>query len=61
MHTRSPTRLLRELGVLRFCALHLTLGFPVFTALINPLLWLLSVIWLVGGPAWSAALLPPPV
>ena len=61
VHTRSPARLLRELGVLRFCALHLTLGFPVFTALINPLLWLLSVIWLFGGPAWSAALLPPPV
>jgi peptidoglycan/LPS O-acetylase OafA/YrhL/cellulose synthase/poly-beta-1,6-N-acetylglucosamine synthase-like glycosyltransferase len=61
VHTRSPTRLLRELGALRFCAFHLTLGFPVFTALINPLLWLLSAIWLFGGPAWSTRLLPPPV
>ena len=61
VHTRSPGRLLRELGAVRFCALHLTLGFPVFTALINPLLWLLSAIWLFGGPAWSTTLLPSPI
>lgn len=51
VHTRSPRQLLRELGPVRFAAVHLTVGFPALTTLINPILWLVGLGWLLGGPA----------
>ncbi|MGH3670706.1 MAG: glycosyltransferase family 2 protein, partial [Pseudonocardiaceae bacterium] len=59
VHTRHPARLLRELGPARFAAMHLTLGYPLFAALINPILWLVGLGSLLGGPALVSPLLPP--
>jgi glycosyltransferase XagB len=57
---RWTYRLWRDLGPLRFTAFQLTTVLFTFTALVNPLLWLLTVLWLAGGfgPVTGALPLP---
>ncbi len=57
-HMRSPYRLWRDLGPRRFTGLQLTLALPVLTALVNPLLWALTVVFLLRGPAHGATSFP---
>jgi cellulose synthase/poly-beta-1,6-N-acetylglucosamine synthase-like glycosyltransferase len=52
---RSSYRLWRNLGPTRFAALQLTSALGVCTALANPLFWLLTVAWLVGGSGGPVA------
>jgi cellulose synthase/poly-beta-1,6-N-acetylglucosamine synthase-like glycosyltransferase len=52
---RSSYRLWRNLGPARFAALQLTSALGVCTALANPLFWLLTVAWLVGGSGGPVA------
>ncbi len=52
---RSSYRLWRNLGPARFTALQLTSALGVCTALANPLFWLLTVAWLVGGSGGPVA------
>ena len=61
VHLRSPYRLWRDLGARRFLGLQLTLGLPVLTALVTPLLWALIVVYLVSRDGPRAALFPAPV
>jgi cellulose synthase/poly-beta-1,6-N-acetylglucosamine synthase-like glycosyltransferase len=57
--TRSTYRLWRDLGPLRFTAFQLTTVLFTFTALANPLLWLLTLLWLAGGSHPVAGVFPP--
>jgi cellulose synthase/poly-beta-1,6-N-acetylglucosamine synthase-like glycosyltransferase len=57
--TRSAGRLWRDLGPLRFTAFQLTTASVTVTALVNPLLWLLTLLWLAGGTQPIASVLPP--
>jgi hypothetical protein len=59
VHMRSPRRLWRELGCVRFFAIHVILGLPILAALVNPFLWLLTMIWLLAAPPWVTAIFPP--
>ena len=52
---RSSYGLWRNLGPARFAALQLTSALGICTALANPLLWLLTVAWLVGGSGGPVA------
>ena len=56
--TRSTYRLWRDLGPLRFTAFQLTTALVTLTALVNPLLWLLTLLWLAGGSHLVAGVLP---
>ena len=57
--TRLAYRLWRELGPLRSAAFQLTTGSAAITALVNPLLWLLTLLWLAGGSQPIAEALTP--
>lgn len=56
--TRSAYSLWRELGTIRFMAFQLTSAFLTFTALVNPLLWVLTLLWLAGGSHPVAGVFP---
>jgi cellulose synthase/poly-beta-1,6-N-acetylglucosamine synthase-like glycosyltransferase len=57
--TRSAYRLGRDLGPLRATAFQLTTASVMVTALVNPLLWLLALLWLAAGSRPIAGVLPP--
>ena len=59
VHMRRPVRLYQRLGFIGFVGFQMFVGFPPFTALINPLLWLTFLISLIIGPQHVAALFPP--
>lgn len=61
VHSRRPVRMVRELGVRKALAIHLTLGFSTVTTLINPVMWALTVSYFVFGPEWMEPLFPPAV
>ena len=56
--TRSAYQLWRDLGPLRSTAFQLTTASAMVTALVNPLLWLLALLWLAGGSQLIAGVLP---
>jgi glycosyltransferase XagB len=58
VHTRCPRQLIRELGVCGFCSVHLTLGLPALATLLNPLLWLIGLIWIFAEPRPQQVSLP---
>ena len=59
VHMRRPVAVHRELGVRGALGLHLfVLGTPL-TALINPLFWILAVLWFAQKPSGVAELFPP--
>lgn len=61
VHMRHPIRLYRRLGPIGFIGFQMFVGFPPFTALINPLLWALSVVAILIGADKVAPLFPPAV
>lgn len=58
VHSRHPMRTLRELGIKRAAAMHLTLGFSTFTTLVNPVFWAMTVSYLVLGPTYLEPVFP---
>ena len=61
VHMRHPIQLYRRLGFFGFMGFQMFVGFPPFTALINPFLWLSCAAASLIGPAKIAALFPAPV
>jgi len=61
VHMRHPVQLYRRLGFVGFMGFQMFVGFPPFTALINPFLWLSCAAASLIGPAKIAALFPAPV
>lgn len=61
VHMRHPLTLYRRLGPVGFIGFQMFIGFPPFTALINPLLWGAFLVALLIGPTHVAALYPGPV
>jgi cellulose synthase/poly-beta-1,6-N-acetylglucosamine synthase-like glycosyltransferase len=59
VHMRHPVRLYRRLGFVGFMGFQMFIGFPPFTALINPVLWGIFLLSLLMGPTSFAALFPP--
>jgi cellulose synthase/poly-beta-1,6-N-acetylglucosamine synthase-like glycosyltransferase len=60
VHMRSPYRLWRDLGPVRFAGLQLTLALSSFTALVNPVFWALTLAYLMSGPGHIAQVFPWP-
>jgi cellulose synthase/poly-beta-1,6-N-acetylglucosamine synthase-like glycosyltransferase len=60
VHMRSPYRLWRDLGPIRFAGLQLTLALSSFTTLVNPVFWALILAYLVSGPGHIAQVFPLP-
>lgn len=61
VHTREPRRLWQEVGWRGFLAFNLIIGGTPFVALINPVFWVLLVLWVAAKPAFVAALFPDPI
>jgi len=60
VHLRRPRQLRRELGTTGFLSFNLFVGGTPLLALVNPVLWLLTVWWFVSKPGWIVALFPAP-
>jgi cellulose synthase/poly-beta-1,6-N-acetylglucosamine synthase-like glycosyltransferase len=52
VHNRHPIKLLREIGLVRWLSYQFLIGGSVATFLINPLLWLCTIVWLLFRPDW---------
>jgi glycosyltransferase XagB len=52
VHNRHPLKLLREIGPVRWLSYQFLIGGSVATFLINPLLWLCTIVWLLFRPDW---------
>ena len=61
VHTREPVELYRDLGPKRVLAFALTVGATIATALISPLFWVLTLLWVAAQPAWIAEAFPAPI
>ena len=59
VHMRNPLRLWRELGPRGFLNVTFAVGAIPVLALINPIFWLLTWLWFLGGSAVVDPLLPP--
>ena len=49
IHNRNPVRLWHELGAFRFFAFQLSIGLPAMIYLVNPFLYAIAVVWVIGG------------
>jgi glycosyltransferase XagB len=58
VHLRHPIRLWRELGPKGFAEFNLFIGGTPLLALLNPVFWLLAIIWLVAEPAFVRMIFP---
>lgn len=61
VHMREPLKLCRELGFVNFMHYHLLIGGVTFSVLINPVFWLMALVWFVFRPEGVALLFPGPV
>jgi cellulose synthase/poly-beta-1,6-N-acetylglucosamine synthase-like glycosyltransferase len=61
VHLRRPRQLWRELGASGFVAFNLFLGGTPILALVNPVVWLMTLWWFVSKPGWIVALFPAPL
>jgi cellulose synthase/poly-beta-1,6-N-acetylglucosamine synthase-like glycosyltransferase len=61
VHMRQPRQLRRELGTSGFVTFNLFVGGTPVLALINPLLWFMTIWWFVSKPGWIVALFPAPL
>ena len=53
VHNRTPIKLLREIGLVRWLSYQFFIGGSCLTFLANPILWGFLVVWLIFRPAWS--------
>jgi cellulose synthase/poly-beta-1,6-N-acetylglucosamine synthase-like glycosyltransferase len=61
VHMRQPLKLLKELGVVNFLHYQLLIGGVTFSVLVNPVFWLMALVWFVFRPEGVAQLFPGPV
>lgn len=62
VHMRQPRLLLQQLGWRGFVGFNLFVGGTPVLALLNPVFWLMAVLWWVlGHPNWMAAMYPAPL
>lgn len=58
VHMRQPLRLWHELGTVNFLHFQLLIGGSVFASLINPVFWLMALVWFILRPPGVEALFP---
>jgi cellulose synthase/poly-beta-1,6-N-acetylglucosamine synthase-like glycosyltransferase len=58
VHIRNPVRLWRELGTRGFVGFNVVVGATPLLAALNPVFWLLTLLWFAGRPGIVQALFP---
>jgi cellulose synthase/poly-beta-1,6-N-acetylglucosamine synthase-like glycosyltransferase len=58
VHIRNPVRLWRELGTRGFVGFNVVVGATPLLAALNPVFWLLTLLWFTGRPGIVQALFP---
>lgn len=61
VHMRSPIKLAREIGFVNFCHYQLLIGGGPFSVLINPIFWLMALVWFFLRPQGLTHLFPGPI
>ena len=61
VHTRHPFRLLRQLGLRSWFSFQMTVGGSIVCFLLNPVYWLLTVLWVLTGAEIISAMFPTPI
>ena len=61
VHMRQPGKLMKELGFINFLHYQLLVGGGVFSVLINPVFWLMALVWFIFRPEGVEQLFPGPV
>ena len=61
IHLRSPRQLVREVGEKGFLHLCAFVGATPILAALNPLFWLLTILWFVAQPQFVQAIYPAPL
>lgn len=59
VHMRDPVRLIRTIGLRAFLGFVLFIGGTPLVFLLNPILWLLLVVWIATGATAIAEIFPP--
>ena len=57
-HIRTPHRLFRDLGPVRFVGMQLTAAMSMLTVLANPVFWIVTLAWLVLGSGQITQVFP---
>lgn len=61
VHMRQPLQLARQLGTGSFLSFQMTIGGSVACFLLNPLYWLMTVLWFLTHSLTIAAIFPAPI
>ncbi len=61
VHLRGPVKLYREIGLRGIAQLFLFIGGTPLLALLNPIFWLMTIVWFLAHPAFIQALFPAPL
>jgi cellulose synthase/poly-beta-1,6-N-acetylglucosamine synthase-like glycosyltransferase len=61
VHMRQPVKLWRQIGWRGVVGVNLFVGGTPALAALNPIFWLMTVIWFVAKPHWILALFPAPL
>lgn len=58
VHMRHPLQLLRELGFVNFLHFHLLIGGSTLSSLLNPIFWIMALLWFFVRPDGVGLLFP---
>ncbi|HBO33621.1 MAG TPA: hypothetical protein DD636_02605 [Anaerolineaceae bacterium] len=58
VHMRHPLRMIREIGFKNFVSFQCIVGGTFFSALMNPIYWIMTILWFVAKPEFISRLYP---
>ena len=58
VHMRNPFKLIRDVGIKGFMGFQAMVFGTVFLPLVNPVFWLLLILWIITQAGWIATLFP---
>lgn len=58
VHMRHPFRMIKEIGFKNFVSFQFIVGGTPFTALMNPIYWIMTILWFVAEPEFINRLYP---
>jgi cellulose synthase/poly-beta-1,6-N-acetylglucosamine synthase-like glycosyltransferase len=61
VHTRHPWTLYKEIGLKNCLIFVATIGGLIFTVLVSPIFWVLTLLWVIAQPGFIVPLFPGPV
>lgn len=61
VHMRHPLKLLQEIGLINYIHYQLLIGGVTFSVLVNPIFWVMALVWFIFKPVGVAMLFPGPI